>query len=400
MKSNGSPRGVCGGNRGTSSEGLAVRRRGGAIAPVANAAAKPSANPSGRRCGEPRSRVAVIPTTATDVSLRVLNALAIASAPPGRRFYLPAISLAFVTAWFVVEGVRTLSGLSGSARAIGAGRAELLGPAMIGFLALTLLAEHRWPAVRRPVLSRGHRQDVLYLALYAIVVIPLVALLGVGFAATVRSRAPWLVLPRFTFVPHWVVVGVSLVVIDATNWFVHLANHRVRVLWRFHALHHSQEEMTVLTTFRAHPLVHSSFLISAIPTLILVANGNVPPLLFTAYAAYGAFAHANVDWDFGALGRVFVSPAYHRVHHQSDGPIDVNLGTVLTIWDLAAHRAVFVTPGSRRMPTGLRHRPVPVEQSGDAGRLWATLGAQLIEPFWRTEPDGARPLLNAGGQLR
>jgi hypothetical protein len=43
---------------------------------------------------------------------------------------------------------------------------------------------------------------------------------------------------------------------------------------------------------------------------------------------------------------------------------------------------------------------VSVEQSGDAARLWATLGAQLVEPFRRTEPDGSRPLINAGGQLR
>ena len=46
---------------------------------------------------------------------------------------------------------------------------------------------------------------------------------------------------------------------DGCNWFVHLANHRVRMLWRFHELHHSQEDMSVLTVFRTHPLIHVSY---------------------------------------------------------------------------------------------------------------------------------------------
>ena len=38
---------------------------------------------------------------------------------------------------------------------------------------------------------------------------------------------------------------------DGANWLAHYADHRVDALWRFHALHHSQEELSVLTSFRA-----------------------------------------------------------------------------------------------------------------------------------------------------
>ena len=120
---------------------------------------------------------------------------------------------------------------------------------------------------------------------------------------------------------------------DACNWFVHLANHRVRMLWRFHELHHSQEDMSVLTVFRTHPLIHVSYLVALIPGLVLVANGAMTTTVLVVYAAIVAFAHSNTRLGFGPLERVFVSPNYHRIHHMVDGPQDVNLGFALTIWD-------------------------------------------------------------------
>jgi len=53
-------------------------------------------------------------------------------------------------------------------------------------------------------------------------------------------------------------VPVTIVAMDAANWLAHYADHRFNALWRFHALHHSQEELSVLTSFRAHPLIHTT----------------------------------------------------------------------------------------------------------------------------------------------
>jgi sterol desaturase/sphingolipid hydroxylase (fatty acid hydroxylase superfamily) len=304
-----------------------------------------------------------------------------AGTAPRRRLYLPGAVVALAAGWFAVGGLRALASYPAVMGAIGAERAELIGPVMLGLLAAGLAAERLWPTEARPALARGHVHDTLFLCFYATVVLPLVLLDGVGFASTVRDAAPWLVLGRAAFLPRWLVVVVELVAIDGVNWFVHLANHRWRPLWRFHALHHSQEEMSVLTSFRAHPLVHVSFLVSALPTLVLVSNGAVPAIAFTAYAAYGALVHANVSWGFGPVGRVLVSPAYHRVHHSANGRNDVNLGTVLTVWDLAARRAVFPAADSRPLATGLRYRPVPVEQEGMRRRYGRTFVSQLTEPF-------------------
>ena len=61
-----------------------------------------------------------------------------------------------------------------------------------------------------------------------------------------------------------------------------------------------------------------------------------------------------------------MSPNFHRIHHQLDGPQDVNLGFALSIWDQMFHRAVFPTEETVRTDTGLPGRPLIVEQSTDA----------------------------------
>jgi sterol desaturase/sphingolipid hydroxylase (fatty acid hydroxylase superfamily) len=168
---------------------------------------------------------------------------------------------------------------------------------------------------------------------------------------------------------------------DGCNWFVHLANHRVRMLWRFHELHHSQEDMNVLTVFRTHPLIHVSYLLALVPGLVLLANGELSTMLLVIYGGVVAFAHSNTNLSFGPLGRVFVSPNYHRIHHRLHGPQDVNLGFALTIWDQLAHRAVFPTLETIRADTGLPGRPLRIEQDPLRPQHLAVFAAQLFGPF-------------------
>jgi len=155
----------------------------------------------------------------------------------------------------------------------------------------------------------------------------------------------------------------------------------VRMLWRFHELHHSQEDMNVLTVFRTHPLIHVSYVLAVVPALVLLANGELPTLLLVFYGGAVAFAHSNTNLSFGPLARVFVSPNYHRIHHRLNGPQDVNLGFMLTIWDQFSHRALFPTPETIRADTGLPQRPLRVEQQGSRPHHVTVLAAQLVGPF-------------------
>jgi sterol desaturase/sphingolipid hydroxylase (fatty acid hydroxylase superfamily) len=313
------------------------------------------------------------------------------------RVFLPVVVIAGVAAWLTWLGIDAI-GTGDVVRSMDSGRAELVGPIVILFVAATFLAERRWPAEARPALARGHVHDALYLVLYAVAVVPLIVLTQAGFMTALTHVAPNAHLPKITAVPDWVFVIVALIAMDFCNWFAHWANHRFLGLWRLHAVHHAQEEMSVLTSFRAHPLVHVSFLISALPVLVLADNGAVPVIVIITYICLAALPHANVRWGFGPLGRVFVSPAFHRLHHSVDGRIDVNLGTILTVWDVMTRRAVFPAPGAEPIATGLAQRPIPVEQAGPRPRFVRTLAVQLGEPFVTTTSGRSATVMAEGGQ--
>jgi sterol desaturase/sphingolipid hydroxylase (fatty acid hydroxylase superfamily) len=298
-----------------------------------------------------------------------------------RRLYLPTVVIAGLAAWLSWLGWLALAQYGPVAHSIWAGQFELAGPAVTGFVLVVFLIEQVRPAQRRPLLARGHLLDTAYMLAHALVVVPLIVLLGAGFSTELARLAPWLVLPRLDAVPGWCFIVLAVLAIDALDWLIHLGNHRITSLWRLHAVHHSQEELSILTTFRAHPLVQVSFLLTAVPILAITRNAVTPAVVLTSYACLGALPHANVRWTYGRLGAVLISPAYHRIHHSATGRLDINLGTVFTFWDALSRRAVFPVAGRAVIPTGLDGRPVPVEQSGDRPRFARTFLTQWAEPF-------------------
>ena len=306
------------------------------------------------------------------------------------RVYLPAFSIALVAAVLVGIGWSDHWGGGGFAASMTSLRVVVVGPLTLAIIGLFLIVERVRPAQRRPLFARGYRQDLLFTVFNATLVVPLITALTLSFSDVVRHSLPWLVLPRVGAVPRWAALALILVAMDGCNWFAHLANHRVRMLWRFHELHHSQEDMSVLTVFRTHPLIHVSYLISLIPGIVLLANGALSSTLLVVYAGIVAFAHSNTRLGFGFLGRIIVSPNYHRIHHKLDGPQDVNLGFALTIWDQLFHRAVFPTPETIRADTGLPGRPLIVEQATPRPHHISVFAAQLVAPFRPMEADRHR----------
>ena len=83
-------------------------------------------------------------------------------------------------------------------------------------------------------------------------------MLSVGAAALIGGHARWIELRPAEHWPGWLLMPLTVVAMDGANWLAHYADHRLGPLWRFHALHHSQEELSVLTSFRAHPLMHTT----------------------------------------------------------------------------------------------------------------------------------------------
>ena len=308
--------------------------------------------------------------------------------PP--RAWFAVLAVAAAAGWLAVIGIEALARGGDLPGVLLRAQRLMVGPALVAVVVVVFLAERLWPAVPRPVFARAHLVDAAYLLLFALIA-PLVSVMDTGFAVAIDRYAPFLALDRLPLVPRVVVAGVILVGIDAMNWFAHVMNHRSVTLWRMHALHHSQEDMSVFTTFRTHPLAHASYLVALLPALVLGASGTIPAAALVGYSCLVTLPHANLRWSFGPLGRVLVSPAYHRLHHASfpvEGRSAVNFGFVLVCWDRLARCAVYPAGGAP-IRTGIGGRPVPIEQAAGRFGVARVVAAQLVQPFTvRAATDG------------
>jgi sterol desaturase/sphingolipid hydroxylase (fatty acid hydroxylase superfamily) len=145
-------------------------------------------------------------------------------------------------------------------------------------------------------------------------------------------------ISRWLGLVGWTEIIVSIIVLDAFDYFWHRANHRLRFLWRFHKAHHSDVGMDVTTSLRFHPgeLIISG-LVKALWILIWGPT-VVAWFLFEAMVSLSAqFHHSNIDFPDRVerwLSLLVVTPRYHAAHHAVDRHWgNANFSTILSIWD-------------------------------------------------------------------
>jgi sterol desaturase/sphingolipid hydroxylase (fatty acid hydroxylase superfamily) len=205
-----------------------------------------------------------------------------------------------------------------------------------GFVAAAGLAvalQHWRPhaRIRRPVGSN--------IGLWVVNLIVLGAVCG-GCACVV---ARWAASQRVgmlnaTGAPLWMALPVTVVALDFVSYWWHRANHRIRPLWRFHQVHHSDAAFSVSTGVRFHP---GELVLSLPLRLAAVAALGAPiagVIVFEiVFSLANLVEHGDIDLPLSlerSLGRTLITPALHRRHHsRGRGEFDSNYGTVFVIWD-------------------------------------------------------------------
>ncbi|HVG42511.1 MAG TPA: sterol desaturase family protein, partial [Chitinophagaceae bacterium] len=122
------------------------------------------------------------------------------------------------------------------------------------------------------------------------------------------------------------------------GWLVHFIQHKTFTLWRFHIVHHSDNNVDVTTGLRHHPLesvLRGVFFLIG----VLVAGAPMYAVMIfqTVVVLFTAFTHANISLPKRVdktLSLLFVSPNMHKVHHHWQQPYtDSNYGLCLSVWD-------------------------------------------------------------------
>jgi sterol desaturase/sphingolipid hydroxylase (fatty acid hydroxylase superfamily) len=131
--------------------------------------------------------------------------------------------------------------------------------------------------------------------------------------------------------PTSAAIALAVVLVTVGNYWGHRLTHRVPFLWRFHAVHHSIEQMDWAASGRLHPLDQSfTQAVTIAPLLILGYSAGV----FGGVAAFitllALFQHANVRLRFPGVRWVINTPEWHHWHHSTDQAArDKNFGLPL-----------------------------------------------------------------------
>jgi len=249
---------------------------------------------------------------------------------------------------------------------------------LLAAIAISLLAERFVPFEELWNHSKGDAmRDVLHALInevsniISIAAIPALASVSLGFDVW---PSEW---------PLWAQLIMTIMIADFGITFAHFISHRVDILWRLHAVHHSVERMYGFNGLMKHPLHQALELVAGTTPLLLMGMPfEIGALLGFAVAIQLMLQHSNVDIRVGPLINAWAVAPGHRHHHlASTIKGDVNFGLFTMFWDHLLGTFVKNRPQPRDGDLGVAGRPdFPIDYR-----------AQLIEPFRKWKPNTNAP---------
>jgi sterol desaturase/sphingolipid hydroxylase (fatty acid hydroxylase superfamily) len=200
--------------------------------------------------------------------------------------------------------------------------------------------------------------------------------------------------PSPSSLPGWlsrsIVTLMLFLAYELGYWFNHWLCHRVPLLWEFHKVHHSAEVLTPLTNFRVHPVYawifanilalsaaiangFASYMFGETTYQYALADSNIILVLFIHVYVHLQHSHVWIAFS-GWLGRVFVSPAHHQIHHSTNPKhFNRNYGSCLALWDWMFGTLYVPGKEKEKLSFGAEQDEYPAH----------TITGELIAPFIR-----------------
>ncbi len=209
---------------------------------------------------------------------------------------------------------------------------------LLGGLTIFLLLESGLPYYRTSYKKAAHLGINLFFTLTTVLVNFLMAFM-------LLRTADWVVADKIGLLqwlpemPLWLFFVLGLLLMDLVGaYFIHWMEHKVRWMWRFHLVHHTDPNVDTTTANRHHP---GESVFRFVFTLIGIVICGAPISLIMMYQSlsvvFTQFNHANIQfprWLDNVLSWVIVTPGMHRVHHHYVLPYtDTNYGNIFSVWD-------------------------------------------------------------------
>lgn len=169
------------------------------------------------------------------------------------------------------------------------------------------------------IFRRHWANDIIYLIFNGIVVKLGLLVVVAGLVAFLEISVPAALGEAVRSQPVWLQTIEVVVLADIGFYSAHRAFHAVPFLWKFHAVHHSIEEMDWLAAHRVHPV--DQILTKACSYLPVFALGFSPAAVAAFAVLYhwqSLLIHSNTRLGFGPLKWILASPQFHHWHHANE----------------------------------------------------------------------------------
>lgn len=153
-------------------------------------------------------------------------------------------------------------------------------------------------------------------------------LIFIGAFFFVGEKIPWQIPVNI-----WTTL-LCLLLVDFIYYWEHVIEHKVRILWSYHSIHHSSPIYNYTTALRVSFIDGFITWIFYLPLVFMGFHPYIVFLCFFLVLMYQFWLHTEIIGKLGWFEKIFMTPSQHRVHHGSDKIyLDKNFGALLSIWD-------------------------------------------------------------------
>ncbi len=208
---------------------------------------------------------------------------------------------------------------------------------LFGGLAFFLMIESAIPFFRFKNNRLKHTGTNIFFTLTTVLV-------NLPMAFLLLATANWVTINNFGIInmvalPSWLYAIVGLMLLDLIGAYaIHWIEHKVKVLWKFHLVHHTDQHVDTTSANRHHP---GESVFRYVFTLLAVLIVGAPMWMVFMYQTCSViltqFNHSNMNfpiWLDNILVWIICTPNMHRVHHHYRQPYsDSNYGNIFSTWD-------------------------------------------------------------------
>jgi sterol desaturase/sphingolipid hydroxylase (fatty acid hydroxylase superfamily) len=209
---------------------------------------------------------------------------------------------------------------------------------LVGGIAVFWLIENAYPLFKFQYNKIQHAGINIFFTATTIVVNFVLAFILL-MAADLAIQQNFGILQWFPIQNIGIYTIVGLLLLDLIGaYLAHLVEHKVKFLWRFHLIHHTDTWVDTTSANRHHP--GESVIRFAFTVLAVCIVGSPMWMVFlyqSLSVAFSQFNHANIPLPKTVdklLSYFIISPDMHKVHHHYQLPYtDSNYGNIFSVWD-------------------------------------------------------------------